>query len=754
MDKSTENHIRVIGARENNLKDVTVSIPKKKITVFTGVSGSGKSSLVFDTIAAESQRQLNETFTSFIRHRLPHYGQPDVDALENLPVAILIDQKRIGGSARSTVGTATDIYSLLRLLYSRVGRPFVGYSDVFSFNNPQGMCPECEGLGVVKTINIDALIDRNKSLNEGAIRFPTFRPGDFRWKRYVCTGLFDNDKKLKDYTEDEWDTLLYKKGFKPPNPLEGWPLSSDYEGVIPRIERSFLNRESKEAARHKEAIGQMVSKGVCPVCNGARLNRKVLGCRINGMNIADCAALQVNELMEVIREIDVPQVSTVTAALMERLENLVSIGLGYLTLNRQTSTLSGGESQRVKMVRHLGSSLTDITYIFDEPSIGLHPDDVHRLNGLIRRLCDKGNTVLVVEHDPDVIAIADHVIDIGPGAGTAGGKVVYEGSLAGLKASGTLTGKHLSHRPSLKANPRTPNGSLEIRHARMHNLKNVTVTIPMGVMTVVTGVAGSGKSTLIHNELPQRYPEAVLIDQSELRGSKRSNPATYTGLFDLVRSLFAKDNKVNPSLFSFNSAGACPECKGLGITYTDLAFMDPIVSKCEACQGRRFTDEVLACTLRGKNISEVLEMRITDARSFFREKDIVSILDRLLDVGLDYITLGQPLNTLSGGERQRIRLATELNNSGQIYVFDEPTTGLHMSDVNRLIVLMNRMVDQGGTVIVIEHNLDVISQGDWIIDMGPGAGNQGGHAIFTGPPKELIKAKSSRTGYYLKKHVE
>lgn len=754
MDKSTENHIRVIGARENNLKDVTVSIPKKKITVFTGVSGSGKSSLVFDTIAAESQRQLNETFTSFIRHRLPHYGQPDVDALENLPVAILIDQKRIGGSARSTVGTVTDIYSLLRLLYSRVGRPFVGYSDVFSFNNPQGMCPECEGLGTVKTINIDALIDRNKSLNEGAIRFPTFRPGDFRWKRYVCTGLFDNDKKLKDYTEDEWDTLLYKKGFKPPNPLEGWPLSSDYEGVIPRIERSFLNRDSKEAARHKGEIGQMVSKGVCPACNGARLNRTVLSCKINGKNIADCAALQISVLMEVIRGIDAPQVFPVTAALMERLENLVSIGLGYLTLNRQTSTLSGGESQRVKMVRHLGSSLTDITYIFDEPSIGLHPDDVHRLNGLIRRLRDKGNTILVVEHDPDVIAIADHVIDIGPEAGSAGGKVVYEGGLSGLKASGTLTGKYLSHRPSLKTNPRTPNGSLEIRHARMHNLKDITVAIPMEVMTVVTGVAGSGKSTLIHNELAKRYPETVFIDQSELRGSKRSNPATYTGLFDLVRSLFAKENKINPSLFSFNSAGACPECKGLGITYTDLAFMDPIVSKCEACQGRRFTDEVLACTLRGKNISEVLEMRIADARTFFQEEDIISILDRLLDAGLDYITLGQPLNTLSGGERQRIRLATELGSSGQVYVFDEPTTGLHMSDVNRLLILMNRMVDQGGTVIVIEHNLDVISQGDWIIDMGPGAGNLGGHVIFTGPPKELIKAKTSRTGYYLKKHIE
>lgn len=749
-----ENKIRVIGARENNLKNISVSIPKKKITVFTGVSGSGKSSLVFDTIAAESQRQLNETFTSFIRHRLPHYGQPDVDALENLSVAIVIDQKRIGGNARSTVGTVTDIYSLLRLLYSRIGKPFVGYSDVFSFNNPQGMCPECEGLGTVKEFNLGRLIDRQKSLHEGAIQFPTFRPGEVRWKRYICTGLFDNDKKLKDYTEDEWDTLLYKTGFKPPNPTDGWPPTSMYKGIIPRIERTFLRKESRDAALYKEAIDHVVTRGVCPLCKGARLNQNALSCKINGKSIADCTALQVSDLIEVIREIDVPLASTIVAALIERLENLISIGLGYLSLNRETSTLSGGESQRVKMVRHLGSSLTDITYIFDEPSIGLHPHDVHRLNNLIKRLRNKGNTILVVEHDPDVMAIADHVIDIGPGAGSNGGRIVYEGDFAGLRASDTLTGRYLSRRPRLKTQPRTPNGSLVIEHAVMHNLKDVSVKIPRGVMTVVTGVAGSGKSTLINRVLPQHYPKAILIDQSELRGAKRSNPATYTGMFDLVRDLFARLNRVSASLFSFNSAGACQECKGIGITYTDLAFMDPIVSTCEVCQGRRFTDKVLAYTLRGKNISEILDMRVADARQFFHEADIQSVLDRLHDVGLDYITLGQPLNTLSGGERQRIRLATELKNNGQIYVFDEPTTGLHMSDVERLIALLNRIVDHGSTVVVIEHNLDVISQADWVIDLGPGAGHEGGKVIFEGYPKELVKRQSSLTGFYLKKHAE
>ncbi|SCW79499.1 excinuclease ABC, A subunit [Paenibacillus tianmuensis] len=746
--------IRVTGARENNLKNVTVSIPKKRITVFTGVSGSGKSSLVFDTIAAESQRQLNETFTSFVRHRLPHYGQPDVDSLDNLSVAIVVDQKRLGGNVRSTVGTVTDIYSLLRLLYSRIGKPFVGYSNTFSFNDPHGMCPKCEGLGTVAAIDLDLLIDRQKSLNEGAIRFPTFRPGEWRWKRYVCSGLFDNDKKLGEYTDEEWDTLLYKTDMKLKHPGPGWPPSSKYEGLIPRFERSFLTKESEEAkTRYKEKFDRIVTRGACPLCKGARLNQEVLGCKINGKSIADCTTMQISELAPVIRAIDDGVAATMVDAIVERLEHLISVGLGYLSLNRETATLSGGESQRVKMVRHLGSSLTDITYIFDEPSIGLHPHDVHRLNSLIKRLRDKGNTVLVVEHDPDVIAIADHVIDMGPEAGSKGGSIVYEGGLAGLPASGTLTGTYLGRRPRLKTPPRQPGGSLVIGPASLHNLKDVSVRIPQGVMTVVTGVAGSGKSTLINKVLPRHYPEAVYIDQGAIQGSKRSNPATYTGMLDPIRELFAKANRVSPTLFSFNSNGACSECKGLGVTYTDLAFMDPIVSRCESCQGRRFTNEVLGYTLRGKSIDEVLEMSVADARTFFREEAIRTILERLGDVGLDYITLGQPLNTLSGGERQRLKLAAELERSGQIYVFDEPTTGLHLSDVDRLIGLLNRLVDNGSTVIVIEHNLDVISQADWIVDLGPGAGQEGGTVIFEGVPEELIEHPHSVTGHYLKRHL-
>ncbi|MCP3773396.1 excinuclease ABC subunit UvrA [Paenibacillus sp. MZ04-78.2] len=746
--------IRVTGARENNLKNVTVSIPKKRITVFTGVSGSGKSSLVFDTIAAESQRQLNETFTSFVRHRLPHYGQPDVDSLDNLSVAIVVDQKRLGGNVRSTVGTVTDIYSLLRLLYSRIGKPFVGYSNAFSFNDPHGMCPKCEGLGTVAAIDLDRLIDRQKSLNEGAIRFPTFRPGEWRWKRYVCSGLFDNDKKLGEYTDEEWDTLLYKTDMKLKHPGPGWPPSSKYEGLIPRFERSFLTKESEEAkTRYKEEFDRIVTQGVCPLCKGARLNQEVLGCKIYGKSIADCTAMQISELAPVIRAIEAPVAATMVDAIVERLEHLISVRLGYLSLNRETATLSGGESQRVKMVRHLGSSLTDITYIFDEPSIGLHPHDVHRLNSLIKRLRDKGNTVLVVEHDPDVIAIADHVIDMGPEAGSKGGRIVYEGGLAGLPASGTLTGTYLGRRPRLKTPPRQPGGSLVIGPASLHNLKDVSVRIPQGVMTVVTGVAGSGKSTLINKVLPRHYPEAVYIDQGALQGSKRSNPATYTGMLDPIRELFAKTNRVSPTLFSFNSNGACSECKGLGVTYTDLAFMDPIVSRCESCQGRRFTNEVLGYTLRGKSIDEVLEMSVADARTFFREEAIRTILERLGDVGLDYITLGQPLNTLSGGERQRLKLAAELERSGQIYVFDEPTTGLHLSDVDRLIGLLNQLVDNGSTVIVIEHNLDVISQADWIVDLGPGAGQEGGTVIFEGVTEELIEHPHSVTGHYLKRHL-
>jgi excinuclease UvrABC ATPase subunit len=746
--------IRVAGARENNLKNVTLNIPKERITVFTGVSGSGKSSLVFDTIAAESQRQLNETFNSFVRHRLPHYGQPDVDALENLSVAIVVDQKRLGGNARSTVGTITDIYSLLRLLYSRAGKPFAGHATAFSFNNPEGMCPRCEGLGKVATIDVERLIDRNRSLNEGAILFPTFGVGTWRWKRYVMSGLFDNDKKLRDYTKKEWENLLYKDQMAIKDAPDGWYKSAKYEGVIPRFERSYLTKEAEEVkGRYKEAFEHVVTQGPCPVCKGARLNAAVLQCRINGRNIADCSAMQVSDLIGVIREIKEPVAATITAAVTERLEQLVSIGLGYLSLDRETSTLSGGESQRVKMVRHLGSSLTGLTYIFDEPSIGLHPRDVHQLNALMQRLRDKGNSVLIVEHDPDVFRIADHVVDMGPGAGVNGGRIVYQGDLAGLPASGTLTGRYLSYRPALKEAVREPQGWLHIEHARLHNLQDVSVRIPRIAMTVVTGVAGSGKSTLINGVLPRYYPDAIFIDQGAIHASKRSNAATYTGLLDPIRERFAAANKVAASLFSANSSGACPACKGLGITYTDLAFMDPIVSICEVCEGRRFTEEVLRYKLRGKDISEVLKMSIAEARAFFSEPELQSTLTRLCETGLDYLSLGQPLNTLSGGERQRIKLATELENKGQLYVFDEPTTGLHMSDVERLTGLLNRLVDNGSTVIVIEHNLDVISRADWVIDLGPGAGHDGGRVVFEGRPAALIRHKTSATGHFLKQYV-
>lgn len=753
MSERSENNIRVIGAREKNLKGIHVTVPKKRITVFTGVSGSGKSALVFDTLAAESQRQLNETYSSFIRHRLPHYGQPDVDSIDHLSVAIVVNQKRIGGNARSTVGTVTDIYSLLRLLFSRVGKPFVGYSDVFSFNNPQGMCPECEGLGSATSIHIDRLIDRGKSLNEGAIRFPTFRPGEFRWKRYVCSGLFDNDKKLEEYTEEEWDTLLYKTGFKPPHPTEGWPPTSNYEGIVPRLKRAFLGKDSRDALLYKEAIDYVVTEGMCPACGGGRLNPNVLKCKINGKSIADCTIMQVSDLLAFIRTIKEPSSSTMVEAILSRLKQLHSIGLGYVSLNRETATLSGGESQRVKMVRQLGNSLTDLTYIFDEPSIGLHPHDVSKITGLLQRLRDKGNTVLIVEHDPDVIRMADHVIEMGPEAGVKGGKVVYEGDLTGLAKSNTLTGRFLNVRYGLKQEPRKSDGWFSINNAALHNLKNVSVTIPRKVMTLVTGVAGSGKSTLINRVFPQVYPEAIFIDQGAIQASKRSTIATFTGLFDFVRNQFAKHNDVEASLFSFNSRGACPQCKGSGILTTDLAFMDAIETVCEACRGRRYKEEVLRYTVRGKTISDVLDMTIDEAADFFHEQELLPALARLREVGIGYITLGQPLTTLSGGELQRVKLAAELDNRRDVYVLDEPTTGLHRSDTGQLLRLMNRLVDQGSTLIVIEHNLDIISQADWIIDLGPGAGQDGGSVLFAGEPKDILQCGESITGQYLKQYL-
>ncbi|GIP36599.1 excinuclease ABC subunit UvrA [Paenibacillus sp. J2TS4] len=746
--------IRVIGAREKNLKGINVTIPKKQITVFAGVSGSGKSALVFDTIAAESQRQLNETYSSFVRNRLPHYGQPEVESIDKLSVAIVINQKRIGGNARSTVGTVTDIYALLRLLFSRFGKPFVGDSGVFSFNNPQGMCPECEGLGKAKTVLVDRLIDKEKSLHEGAILFPTFKPGDWRWKRYVCTGLFDNDKKLKDYTKDEMDTLLYKTGFKPPHPTKDWPPTSLYEGVVPRIKRTFLDKDdSRDAARYKEAIDRVVAEALCSECDGGRLNQAVLACKLNGKSIADCCKMQISGLIRFMRTVREPGAQTIVEAITKRLTHLISIGLGYLNLNRETSSLSGGESQRIKMVRQLGNSLTDLTYIFDEPSIGLHPHDVSTINRLMQELRDKGNTVLIVEHDPDVIRIADHIVEIGPKAGTMGGSIVYEGDLHRLLTADTLTAKVLKCKPALKHEVRKPAGWLEIEHATMNNLKDISVRIPTGAMTVVTGVAGSGKSTLIHQEFPRRYPEAIFVDQSTIGVSNRSNMATYTGIFDVIRSLFAKQNRVNASLFSFNSQGACPHCKGLGMIYTDFAFMDTIAAVCEVCHGHRFTDKVLAMTFRGKNISDILGMSVDEALDFFHDKEMASVLKRLRETGIGYLSLGQPLSTLSGGELQRIKLAAELETRGNIYVLDEPTTGLHMSDVEQLIRILNRLVEQGSTLIVIEHNLEVICQADWIIDLGPGAGEEGGMVLFEGLPKDIVDCQPSLTGKYLMESI-
>lgn len=754
MGKKDQSHIVIRGARENNLKNISLKVPKKKITVFTGVSGSGKSSLVFDTIAAESQRQLNETFDSFIRHRLPHYGQPEADSVENLSVAIIIDQKQIGGNARSTVGTITDVYTLLRLLFSRMGEPWVGESSVFSFNNPKGMCAVCEGIGKINSLNIDRLIDKEKSLNEGAIVFPSFQPGGWRWMRYVYSGFFDNDKKLKDYTKKEWDTLLYADGIKPPNPHRDFPKTSPYEGIVPRFERTFFKRETKEIrGKSKKIYDYVVTPAKCPACKGTRLNDVILNCKIKNKNIADCAAMQIDDLIDFIKTLKLQAVQNVINAIKERLIHLDDIGLGYLSLDRETSTLSGGESQRVKMVKHLGSSLADIAYIFDEPSVGLHPGDVDRLNKLVFNLRDNGNTILIVEHDPDVIAIAEHIVDMGPFAGKKGGEIVFEGTLAGLKRSGTLTGKYLSHKKTIKTANRKPSGFIELKDISVNNLKNVSVNIPTGIMTVITGVAGSGKSSLINQTLLQKFPDILAIDQSALRGSKRSNIATYTGIFDSIRKLFATANKVSSSLFSFNSEGACSECKGLGKIYTDLAFMDTVVTTCEICKGTGYKNEILNYKLSNKNISEVLKLTIAEALDFFEEKNISHILEELIKVGLDYMSLGQPLNTLSGGERQRVKLSSQLQNTGQVYVFDEPTTGLHMSDVFRLAKILDSLVDNGSTVIVIEHNLDIISMADWIIDIGPGAGKNGGKIVFEGIPSDILESKDSITGQYLKKYI-
>ncbi|SFI89679.1 excinuclease ABC, A subunit [Streptosporangium canum] len=745
-------HIEITGARENNLKNISLKIPKKQITVFTGVSGSGKSSIVFDTIAAESQRQLNETFSTFIRNRLPKYGQPDADGIENLSTAVVIGQQRIGGNSRSTVGTITDILSLMRLLYSRIGTPPAGYSNAFSFNDPAGMCPECQGVGRKVLLDVDLAFDRSKSLNGGAILLPGFRVGTWYWKTYTHSGLFDNDKPLEDYTEAEWQTLLGGSGPDVMFETQGGTVPQKYEGVVDKFYRLQINRDT-EGKPGRDSAMEFVSARRCPLCGGARLNQAALACRVNGRNIAELASMEARHLVDVVAGITVPVAATMVAAILERLRHLVSIGLGYLSLDRATSTLSGGESQRIKMVRHLGSSLTDMTYIFDEPTVGLHPRDVTRMNDLLRELRDKGNTVLVVEHDRDVIEIADHVVDVGPHAGAHGGEIVYEGGVAGLHQAATLTGRHMRHNQPLKAEFREPTGALTVAGATAHNLKDVTVAFPTGVLTVVTGVAGSGKSTLVNKVFLARHPDAVVIDQSAVSRSIRSNPATYTGLMDEVRKLFARAGGVSPALFSFNSKGACPQCQGLGIIYTDLAFMDGITSTCEVCQGRRFREEVLRHTLRGRSILDVLEMTAGEAAEFFTEPKPLRVLRAVNEVGLGYLKLGQPLNSLSGGECQRIKLAGELHKTGSVYVMDEPTTGLHMSDVKHLLAIMDSLVDAGNSVIVIEHNLDVVKNADWIIDLGPDGGDRGGTVVFEGTPRQLLDVTGSFTAEYLRRDL-
>ena len=742
--------IDIRGARENNLKDISLRIPKRQITIFTGVSGSGKSSVVFDTIATEAQRQLYENFSLFIRSFLPRYPQPEADAIENLSMAVIVDQKRLGGGSTSTVGTITDIYTVLRLLFSRLGEPHVGYSNAFSFNDPQGMCPECNGLGKKIGVVSDDFLDLSKSLNEGAVQVPVW--GSWEIDAYKASGFFDNDKKLSDYTPEEMDLLLYGKDRKYKLRIGDKSMNATYLGVIEKFEQAYVRRDLKtRPERTQKAVEPYLRMRTCPLCKGGRLSQAALASKVNGHSIIEFAAMEVGHLISTLQEVEGPVATPMVAMLVERLQHMVDIGLDYLSLDRETDTLSGGESQRIKMVKHLGSSLVDVTYILDEPSIGLHPRDVHRLNDLLQKLRDKGNTVIVVEHDPDVIKVADHVVDMGPGAGDAGGHIVFEGAYAELKQADTLTAQFLQRSLPIKEAVRTPTGWLPIRGAAVNNLRNVDVDIPTAVLTVVTGVAGSGKSSLIDGVFLPEHPEAIVIDQSAIGTSTRSNPATYTGVMDDIRKAFAAANKVDAGLFSFNSKGACETCNGAGVIYAELSFLGGVKTPCETCEGRRFKDEVLEYRLDGRNVSEVLGLTVAHALEAFTQKEILRKLQAMSDVGVDYLTLGQPLSTLSGGECQRIKLASELHRKGNIYVLDEPTTGLHMSDTTHLLAMLDRLVDAGNSVIVIEHNLDVVRNADWIIDLGPEGGTRGGEIVFTGAPAALLGADRSLTGQYLRK---
>jgi excinuclease UvrABC ATPase subunit len=776
--------IRVHGARVNNLKDVSIELPKRRLTVFTGVSGSGKSSLVFGTIAAESQRLINETYSAFVQGFMPTLARPEVDVLEGLTTAISVDQQRMGADARSTVGTATDANAMLRILFSRLGRPHIGSPSAFAFNVPSvrasgaitvergaktktekatfnrlgGMCPRCEGMGAVTDFDHSALYDEAKSLNQGALTIPGFSMDGWYGRIFKGCGFFDPDKPIRKYSKKELHDLLHKE----PTKIKVDGVNLTYEGLIPRIQKSMLSKDVDSLQPHVRAfVDRAVTFGTCPECDGTRLSKEARSSKIEGKNIADVCAMQISDLADWVRGLKEPSVAPLLATLLQTLDSFVEIGLGYLSLDRPSGTLSGGEAQRSKMIRHLGSSLTDVTYVFDEPTAGLHPHDVQRMNDLLLRLRDKGNTVLVVEHEPETIAVADHVVDLGPGAGAAGGTVCFEGSVDGLRASGTITGRHLDDRAELKETVRTPKGALEIRGADAHNLRHVDVDIPLGVLVVVTGVAGSGKSSLVHGSIP---PDAgvVSVDQTPIRGSRRSNPATYTGLLEPVRKAFAKANGVKPALFSPNSEGACPTCNGAGVIYTDLAMMAGVVTTCEDCEGRRFDASVLKYRLGGRDISEVLAMSVTEAQEFFGDGDngtsastpaAHAVLERLADVGLGYLSLGQPLTTLSGGERQRLKLATHMGDKGGVYVLDEPTTGLHLADVEQLLGLLDRLVESGKSVIVVEHHLAVMAHADWIIDLGPGAGHDGGRIVFEGTPAELVAARSTVTAEHLAAYV-
>jgi len=773
--------IRVQGARENNLKDVSVEIPKRRLTVFTGVSGSGKSSLVFGTIAAESQRLINETYSAFVQGFMPSQSRPDVDLLDGLTTAILVDQERMGANSRSTVGTVTDSNAMLRVLFSRLGKPYVGSSRAFSFNIPSvvgggaieteqadgskkkvelsfealgGMCPRCEGMGSVTDIDLTQLYDASKSIKEGALTIPGYTADGWGVRIFAESGFVDGDKPIRDFTPEMLHDFLYRE----PTKVKVGSLNLTYQGLVPNIQKSFLSKDVAAMQPHIRAfVERAVTFTACPECGGTRLSAAARSSKIKGINIADACAMQISDLADWVRDLNEPSVAPLLQGLQLALDSFVDIGLGYLSLDRTSGTLSGGEAQRTKMIRHLGSSLTDVTYVFDEPTVGLHPHDIQRMNELLLRLRDKGNTVLVVEHKPETIVIADHVVDLGPRAGVHGGEIQYEGDVAGLRASKTLTGEHLSYRAQLKDAVRTPSGKLEIRGATQHNLRNVDVDVPLGIMTVVTGVAGSGKSSLIHGSIP-RDAGVVSVDQGAIRGSRRSNPATYTGLLDPIRTAFAKANGVKPALFSANSEGACPTCNGAGVIYTDLAMMAGVATVCEVCGGKRFQASVLEYTLAGKNIADVLAMSVDEARDYLAsgeaaDKKAHAILDRMTDVGLGYLSLGQPLTTLSGGERQRLKLAIHMADKGGIYVLDEPTSGLHLADVENLLRLLDRLVDAGKTVIVIEHHQAVMAHADWIIDLGPGAGHDGGTIVFEGTPAELVADKKTLTGQHLAQYV-